>query len=454
MKKSITLFISNMSEDVWEFIESFNDYKMKSFEIQENARLADQHLHGICNEKEVVFVSPYAIENDFVDYIKSLYSFNRLELLSPERHSGEVCLDLLTDKSIYSSLLSILKEYEQVNLKSYSSSEQFYNLKNKLIEDGLNISIPEAPEDKSAWTVNFYGSKSGIRQLAYKSSLEEPDFKVAEGLICMGIFEASRIAANTFIKNKGVVLKTNKGHSGSGVLIFREGDLSNTYQECQKEIEVILSKDNYWKQFPIVVENLVMVNTKVGGGFPNTEYLIKANGEISLLYYGGLIVTDQGVFKGMEIGKGVFNDRLLAMIVDFGYYIGEQFSKSGYRGYFDVDMIASRNDKLYVSESNTRRTGSTHVYASLSTLIDKDFVNNTYAISNNVHYRSKQHILKFSELLNIAKELLFDKKTGEGVIFTSANILVQNAVGYILVAENEKRAKELHAQLINLLGLR
>lgn len=452
-KTSITLFISNISEDVWEFIESFNDYKMKSFEIQENARLADQHLHGVCDEKELIFVSPYLLENKFLKYIKTLYKFNRLETLSPEKHTGESCIDLINDKKLFTEVLSILKEYKQVILKSYSSSHQFYTLKNKLIEEGLNVNTPEAPTDEAAWTVNFYGSKSGIRQLAYMSLLEEPDFKVAEGLICMGIFEASRIAAAKYIKNKGVVLKTNKGHSGSGVLIYRDGDLPMDYVACQKKLEAVLSKDNYWKQFPIVVEDLVNVNFKVGGGFPNTEYYIKGNGEIELLYYGGLIVTDKGVFKGMEIGEDVFHERLLASIIDFGYYIGEKYSKAGYRGYYDVDMIASRNNKLFVSESNTRRTGSTHVYESLAKLINDDFVKDNYIISNNVHYRTKRNTLKFQELLNICDDLLFDKDKKEGVIFTSANILSQNAVGYIVVSPNKRKTTEIHTDLVKRLDL-
>jgi hypothetical protein len=40
-KSSVTVFISNMTEDVWDFVQSFNDCKMKAQEVQENARLSD-----------------------------------------------------------------------------------------------------------------------------------------------------------------------------------------------------------------------------------------------------------------------------------------------------------------------------------------------------------------------------------------------------------------------------
>ncbi len=175
-KQTITVFISNMTEDVWDFVQSFNDYKMKAQEVQENARLSDQHLHGVSDERELIFISPYNLEKEFIDYAQELYSFNRLITLSPQKHSGEICIDLIKDEKAYQYLLSEIKQYKNVVLKSYSSSRQFYKLKKKLISDGVMVSTPEAPEESSAWTVDFYGSKSGIRQLAQMTMTEEPDF--------------------------------------------------------------------------------------------------------------------------------------------------------------------------------------------------------------------------------------------------------------------------------------
>ena len=67
---------------------------------------------------------------------------------------------------------------------------------------GLTVSTPDSPEEDDAWTVNFYGSKSGIRQLAQQSRAVEPDLIMAEGVIGSGIIDASRIAANKYIKER------------------------------------------------------------------------------------------------------------------------------------------------------------------------------------------------------------------------------------------------------------
>ncbi|MBP7740583.1 hypothetical protein KA089_00175 [Candidatus Woesebacteria bacterium] len=453
-KSSVTLFISNMTEDVWDFVQSFNDYKMKANEVQENARLSDQHLHGVADEKELIFISPYNLDKEYLKYIDSLYSFSRLTTLSPQKHSGEICIDLIKDEATYAILLEELRHYKTVVFKSYSSSHQFYVLKKKLIADGINLTTPEAPDDSSAWTVNFFGSKSGIRQLAQKTMTEEPDFRVADGLICMGLNEVSQMAAHRYIKEDGVVLKTNKGHSGAGVLIFKEGDLSDDFDTCQKQIYKILKQDSYWSNFPTVVEDLVNINPKISGGFPNTEYIIKGNGEIELLYFGGLIVTKKGVYKGMEIGKDVVSERVMVGLIDFGYFIGEQYSKSGYRGFYDVDMIAAKNGKVFVSESNTRRTGATHVYKSVSKLLGKDFMDDYYVISQNSHaMKPNASPINFSQILELTKDLQFAKGKKKGVVFTSANILHQQSVGYIVFAEEKKEALAIRDELAKRLKL-
>ena len=70
-------------------------------------------------------------------------------------------------------------------------------------------------------------------------------------------------------------------------------------------------------------------------------------------------MTPDGSFRGMEIHNDVISDQIAARLVDTGFYIAEQYRAAGYRGYFDVDFVASRNGQVYVTESNVRRTGGT-----------------------------------------------------------------------------------------------
>ncbi len=445
------VFLFNLSEDVWPFIQSMSSIQERTYEIEENANLADKELFSISDESDVIFITPKPIQPDFLEYYKELVNVKKLEILVPTTHTGLLSEDVSRDKVLFEKLVAAANGVKKLTLLSYSTSFQFLDLVEKLRQRGIAVYTPEAPEEQDGWTVNFFGSKSGIRQLAQQSVAEEPDFMMAEGLICVNIIDAAKIAARKYLKEDGVVLKTNKGHSGAGVLIFREGELPSEYHECEAAILKALQKDEYWDRFPIVIESLVNVSTAVGGGFPNVEFKIRKSGEIEFLYFCGLRVTKNGVFQGVEMHEDVLNDRIEARVVDMGFFIGEQYAAAGYRGYYDVDLIAAKNGEIYVSESNTRRTGGTYAYKIATKLIGKDFMSDSYVLSDN-NYKLHDGIKPtFKQVLDVLKTVLFNKKTKEGVVIVSANLLAQSGLGYIVFGKSKKRSLEIEEKMFALL---
>ena len=451
-KAEKTVYICNLSEDVWPFIEAISDDRKRAIEIEENANLADRDLFTTSEESDLVFISPKAIDENFVEYYKNLSGIRKLEILTPKHHSGETSRDVYEDKELFEKLINFANHAKKLTLISYATSDQFLTLVSKLRERGIAVYTPEAPEEEDAWTVNFYGSKSGIRQLAQQSVAEEPDFLMGDGLICVGIADAARIAAKKYIKEEGVVIKTNKGHSGAGVLILRVGELPVEYNACKKAIYEILKQDAYWDKFPIVIESLINVNYAVGGGFPNVEFKISKSGRIDYLYYCGLRVSKDGVFQGVEMNEDVMNDRLMTRIIDMGFFIGEKYAASGYRGYYDVDLAAAKNGNIYVSESNVRRTGGSHVYKTALKLIGKDFLNDSYVLSDNSWKLPKDVKPSFTELMNKLEPVLFNKKTKEGLVVASANLLKQSQLAYIIFGKNEKHALEIESKAQRILA--
>lgn len=451
-KAEKTVYISNLSEDVWPFIEAISDDHARAVEIEENANLADRDLFTTSEESDLVFISPKPIQESFVEYYKNLFGIRKLEILTPKVHSGETCRDVYRDQELFTKLIDFANHAKKLTLLSYATSEQFLILANKLKEAGIAVYTPEAPEEEDAWTVNFFGSKSGIRQLAQQSAAEEPDFIMSDGLICVNIIDAAKIAAKKYIKEEGVVIKTNKGHSGAGVLILRPGELPIEYKACERAIYDLLKKDAYWDKFPIVIESLINVNSAVGGGFPNVEFKINKSGRIDYLYYCGLRVTKSGIFQGVEMNEDVMNDRLMTRIIDMGFFIGEKYAANGYRGYYDVDLVAAKNGDLYVSESNTRRTGGSHVYKTALKLIGKDFLDDTYVLSNNAWKLPNGATPTFDKLLAVLKPVLFDKKSQEGLVIASANLLRQGQLAYIIFGQNKKHALEIEERSQKLLS--
>lgn len=449
--KTTTVYVSNLSEDVWPFIDQFTDSKAKAYEIEENANLSDRDLFALAGVDNLILILPKALDPLFLSYYQKLFRSKQIMTLIPKKHTGQISLDALADKDLWEKLQQLVRSAKRVNIISYTTSPQFYKFVTQFQSFHPAAVTPESPEPSEAWTINFYGSKSGIRQLSQQSASDEPDFKMTNGVIAFGIEDAAKIAAKKYSKNGGIVLKTNKGHSGAGILIYRAGDLPADYHASAKKILETLQKEAYWNKFPIIIEKYVEPQASIGGGFPNVEFKILKNGHIDLIFTGGMRVTRQGVFKGMEIFSDVLSDRIEAQITDTGFFLGEQLSREGYRGHYDVDFIAAKNGELYVTESNVRRTGGTHVYYTALALFGKNFMHETFILSNNIFDIEDPKITTFEKLYERLEPILFNPQTRDGVIIVSANLLSQRKFGYIIFGTNESRALEIEQQMEQLL---
>lgn len=450
-KSEKVVYIFNLSEDVWPFISNISDEKARQIEIDENANLGDRDLLSVMEEHDGIFITPRPIDPDFFAYVSELFNSNHIQVLTPKHHSGEICEDCIADPDIMEALVTAANSVKKLTVVSYTASMQFFHLVDVLRKKGITVYTQEAPEEEDAWTVNFFGSKSGIRQLVQQSTAREPDLLMPNGVICFGTFDAAKIAAKKYIKENGVVIKTNKGHAGAGVLIFRSGDLPGDYRDCEKAISKILHKDKYWDKFPIIVESLVNVSTHIAGGFPNVEFRISKSGKIDFLYMCGLRVTSAGVFQGVEINAGIMSERIAARVIDTGFYVGEQYASNGYRGYYELDFVAAKNGDIVVTESNTRRTGGTHVYKTAVTLIGKEFMRDSYILSNNSYTLPNRARPSFRTIRELLAPLLFDKTKKTGIVIASSGLLSQGNLAYMVFGKNEKQALETEKEMEGLL---
>ncbi|MCJ7740454.1 hypothetical protein MUP32_04015 [Candidatus Microgenomates bacterium] len=453
MKPSATIYVSNMSEDVWPFISAMSSSYKREMEIQENLRLSEHDLFSFAGKNNCLMILPSYPSNDYLKYVKNFFQNPNFKITATKIHTGEISKDILYDKEVLEDIDHFIKGCAKVNLVSYCISRQFLTLGAFLKAKYPNIYFSESPDEADSWTVDFYGSKSGIRQLSQQSEADEPDFKMAEGLISFGTENTAKIAAKMYTTNGGVVIKTNKGHSGAGLLIFRPGDLSRNCSDCEKTILKKLNEEKYWVLFPIVLEKYIEPKFSIGGGYPNVEFKIHKNGKVEFLYYCACRLTREGVFKGIEIHNDVLSDHVSAQIVDTGFFVGEKLAREGYRGYFDVDFIAAKNGNLYVAESNTRRTGGTHVYYLAQALFGKDFMYETYTLSNNIYKINTKRRFDSAQLFSLLNPVLFDKKKQEGLVITGTSLLAQNSFGYVIFGKNKQRALKIEMEMEKLTGL-
>ena len=268
MSDEMTVYIANMSEDVWPFISSISDKRMFAFEIEDNAHLGDRDIFAVSPNGEILCMLPLPISEEYLSYYKSIMNVSNVRVTVPSKHTGEICEDILRDEAVMDALVGAAGEGKSLTLISYTTSLQFLRLVRVLRERGIAVHTPESPEEEDAWVVNFFGSKSGIRQFAQKSGAVEPDLRMADGMFCVGIDDAARIAANKYVARDGVVIKTNKGHSGSGVLIFRPGELPKSTVCVGRKYWKFCQRMSFGTGFLLSLKIISRVIRQLAAGFP------------------------------------------------------------------------------------------------------------------------------------------------------------------------------------------
>lgn len=439
-----------MSEDVWPFISLLEDRKLRTFEINENANMSDWNLFSFVPNEEGVFITPRGASSEFLSYASHITGAANIRVLAPRRHSGQTCEDVLADRRVFSELVALGKK-ATLALTAYSATPQFYQLAQALQQRGARVEFSDAPVPENRWTVDFFGSKSGIRQLIQTAA--HPSLRMTPGFICWGIKDAVQIAARLYMKENGVVIKTNKGHSGLGTLIFRPGELPSNQQKRENKLTALLSRNIYWRKFPIVVEAYQKENTKIGGGIPSVEFRVEKSGKITYLYYCGMHMTRSGAFQGMEVHEKVVSKSVFEQIKAIGRLLAIQYASYGYRGFFDVDLLATQNGNVLVTESNVRRTGGTHVYALGVRLFGKNFIKKTYAVSSNSHSLPKKRKMTFVKLHKLLAPILYNKKTKEGLILASEHMMLQHAFAYVIFGKTKSRALAIETKMEALLRI-
>ena len=82
----------------------------------------------------------------------------------------------------------------------------------------------------------------------------------------------------------------------------------------------------------------------------------------------GLMHVDGTAYRGVTVGPGVLPDVLARAAAGFGTAVGRALAADGYRGWFDVDFVATASGRLAPTEINLRLTGPAvafHVQAAL-----------------------------------------------------------------------------------------
>lgn len=442
-KPSLTIYIANMAEDVWQLIQTLpSDHK--ALDIRGCDLTSDRELMSFLNIENFVLISPMAVDPLFIEYANSMKPKTFLQILIPEIKTGRMSIDIMNDSMCISRILELSQSYT-IRLESYTASAEFIELVTFLKNKNPNITAPLTPLPENKSVVDFFGSKSGLRNFYEQNRQECSDFMMAKGKVCAHKAEAIAYAKEIYHANNGVVFKTPKGHSGIGVVIAKN-------QPDGIDFNSLLTEP-YWDLFPIIVEEYNQINYSVGGGNPNTECFIDENGQAKILFYCGMRVDEHGAFQGIEIGPNVLPLNIKEKFAAIAQYLSDKYSAYGYKGYFDIDGMININDQLLIAESNVRRTGGTHIYYVALALLEKEVLAQKYIASNN-YYSLPSMSWTFETMKSLLSPILYDRSTQTGLVITGANTLQDNYLSYAVIANNKSESIEIENKLMQLLQTR
>lgn len=438
------MYLYNAIEDEWALLNSTTDSNDYKKELDDCYLGAECFLFFNTEPHDLIFVTGKKISSLFINYYLKLVTNKKVNVLVVKNHKNPICSELIKDNRNFRELNNLLKNYDKIIIRSYAATAEFYLLIDRLKKDGFKFSLPESPSYENSWTVNFFGSKVGFRQLG--------GFPIPRGYICPTKTDAINIATHFFLKNHGVVIKTNKGSEGNGILIYRWEDLPHNIHECKLRLQKQLSINSYWDNFPIVVEELINVNKESSGGMPSAEGKILADGRPQVLYICTMRVTDKGAFYGVEINNNILDKKITAQVNNISKYITAAYAKFGYRGHFDIDFLIDKKGQVFANETNTRQNGSSDIAKYAKFIFGPNFADKTYIISlyRDIKYSRPKHNTDFKEILDIANPVLFSRKSKEGVIFNSELILKENQIFYTVFAHDQKTAYSIEENMLKL----
>jgi len=134
--------------------------------------------------------------------------------------------------------------------------------------------------------------------------------------------------------------------------------------------------------------------------------------------------------------------------------VGKRFWELGYRGFFDIDFVLSKeNGTPYIIETNMRRTGGTHVFDVARLIFGQKWKRKAFFLSHDSFCYGK-NLLSEKVILEKIKNILFPmSKDKKGVIISVINKW-QPALGFIIIEESSQKALGIYSKMKNLFNIK
>jgi hypothetical protein len=442
MKKFNEIYISNILECYYKTYDTSYEKKEGEYWTRYDARDANRVLfYG--NDKKIV-ISSLPINTQHMDIIKELMLWKNVENWFPADTTGSICTDIRNDKVLIENLKKVIFENPGISLIPYRSTPEFYDLIDYLKSKNLSFITPESIPEDLKFIGSYANSKRGFRHLWSKAVSNRRDLHVGipEGFITSDKKEAIEAAWWFRKQNRSFVLKCNQGTQGLGISFNKFNNFSEMKSIFVKELKELITA-KLWDEPTIIVEELLPTDSAILGGSPSVEFCIDKNKKIEYLYpCEQIIAEDKKTFLGVYIHPEVTHDPSIEEAKRGGFFYGEELAKLGYQGYFDIDLVTTKDRGIFAVESNLRRTGGTHVHECALSLLGKNYSQKFYIFNAEIKI-AKNRKMDTAMWYNAMSDIEYTHAKKSGCILSNSEMLEMNLLHVIIIGTSAKEIEIL-----------
>mgnify|MGYP005839119935 FL=1 len=441
------LVIANVVDAYRDNVALIRDPLLREHEVLDSYYIEDRALLWHGDRKLVVTSLP--VDAGHLRYLRRAMGYAQLENLAPREPTESLCEDILREEGLRASIVERLRGQGEVDLISFVGSRGVLAVAEALRGAGLRVSTPECPSAECLEARDYLDSKAGFREFFRSAAGAIPGVQIPDGAVAQNPQEAAQLAVAFLQQGRACLCKPNNSQSGVGFVILRPGELAGGPAEWEEAIRSRLAGDRQMTSDVIVVEELIEMDLSVAGGSPSIEMRIPADParDVEFMYLCGQILTAKGYFFGVEMHRDLVEPDLERTIERAAVAVAREMRRRGYAGVFDMDMVAGVDGRLYAVEVNTRRTGGTHAHEAAEHLFGPRYWERAAVISNN-ELGFAGEPLTWGELQRLLSGLLWPiRGRKEGIIPSIISSLPSNRFGYVALAGDIGRARELVEQM-------
>lgn len=389
-----------------------------------------------------VLVLPSPPQADFLTYVTGLTGVDprSLEVLCPP--PGELGTDLLTpDRTADAGF----REQVRAAVRQRGVDQMLAVYKDVPMMDlaaAVGLQVPGQAFSAQGGDA-LLNSKAGFRAVA--AGVGAP---IAAGIATTRLAEAREMVNALLDAGHSAIVKQEFAAGGSGNEILSRG---SGVRAAGAPTSVVLpdaaAVEGYfsrrWNRLTaggkhrLVVERYLTDSDTVYG-----EYLISDDGPV-LTGIGQILMSPVGV--GEIVPPPALPEVARSTLVAAGTRLAQAYHVIGYRGYLSTDAVLTPAGEIFLTETNARMSGSTHLHVVVNGRLLLP-AHRGGRVLLELHDWTVPSFAAAREHL-IGAGLAFDRETGTGVVLTSG-LMPDHTVAYCVVAEDLETALAIQRRLV------